>query len=149
MKIEAILKAKGSRVATVRPDMTVATACHRLKMEKVGALVVSNDGRTMLGMITERDIMQCLAAQGPALLEERVEEVMSVGMPCCSREDTVNKVMAQMTRERTRYLPVVERGLLCGIISIGDVVRARVSEVELETRVLRDAYSAVHSTGMP
>lgn len=142
MKVDAILKAKGARVATTRPDLTVETATHRLKMENVGALVVSNDDKTILGMISERDILQGLAAHGPALLDMRVDELMSLGVPICARDDTVTKVMAQMTRERVRYLPVVEEGRLVGIVSIGDVVKTRLGEIELETNVLRDVYLA-------
>lgn len=142
MKIDAILKAKGSRVATTRPDLTIETVTHRLKMENVGALVVSNDDRTILGMISERDIVQGLAAHGAALPDMRVDELMSLGVPICARDDTVTKVMAQMTRERVRYLPVVEDGRLVGIISIGDVVKCRLGEIELETNVLRDVYLA-------
>jgi CBS domain-containing protein len=142
MKVDAILKAKGARVATTRPDLTVETATHRLKMENVGALVVSNEDKTILGMISERDILQGLAAHGPALLDMRVDELMSLGVPICARDDTVTKVMAQMTRERVRYLPVVEEGRLVGIVSIGDVVKTRLGEIELETNVLRDVYLA-------
>ncbi len=142
MKIDAILKAKGSRVATTRPDLTIETATHRFKMENVGALVVSNDDRTILGMISERDIVQGLATHGAALPDMRVDELMSLGVPICARDDTVTKVMAQMTRERVRYLPVVEDGRLVGIISIGDVVKCRLGEIELETNVLRDVYRA-------
>ncbi|HLI12200.1 MAG TPA: CBS domain-containing protein [Alphaproteobacteria bacterium] len=142
MKVGEILKAKGSRVATVRPDLTVETICHRLKMENVGALVVSEDDKTILGMISERDIVQGLVAQGPALLDMRVDELMSLGVPTCQRDDSVTKAMEKMTRERVRYLPVLDDGRLCGIISIGDVVRVRLGETELEASVLREAYRA-------
>ena len=142
MKVDAILKAKGSRVATTRPDLTIETVTHRLKMENVGALVVSNDDKAILGMISERNIVQGLAAHGAALPDMRVDELMSLGVPSCTRDDTVTKVMAQMTRERVRYLPVVEDGRLVGIVSIGDVVKCRLGEIELETNVLRDVYLA-------
>jgi len=142
MKVEAILKAKGGRVATTRPDLTIETVTHRLNMENVGAVVVSNDGNTVLGMVTERDIVHGLSRHGPALLEMTVGELMSVGMPSCAPDDTLDKVMRQMTLERTRYLPVIRNGRLCGIISIGDVVRSRLDEIEFETNVLRDAYRA-------
>lgn len=144
MKVAAILKAKGARVATIRPDLTLETACHRLKMENVGALVVSEDDRTILGMITEREIVQGLARHGEPLLDMRVDELMSLGPPICSPADSVTQVMAQMTREHVRHLPVVDGGRLCGIVSIGDVVRFRLGEIELEARVLRDVYRAAH-----
>ena len=111
-------------------------------MERVGALIVSNDDKTILGMISERDIVQGFAAHGAALPDMRVDELMSRGVPTCARDDTVTKVMAQMTRDRVRYLPVVEGGRMVGIISIGDVVKCRLGEIELETNVLRDVYLA-------
>ena len=142
MKVETILKAKGSRVATTRPDLTIETVAHRLNMENFGAVVVSDDGKTVLGMITERNIVNGLSQHGPALLDMTVEALMSVGIPTCSPEDTLDKVMRQMTLERARYLPVLRDGQLCGIISIGDVVRSRLDEIEFETSVLRDAHRA-------
>ncbi len=144
MKVAAILKTKGSRVATTRTDVSIATVAHRLKMEHVGALVVSNDHRTVLGMITERDILHGLAEHGATLLEMRVDELMSLGTPSCAPEESINQVMARMTRERMRYLPVLEHGRLCGIISIGDVVKERLAEIELEANVLRDAFVIPH-----
>lgn len=144
MKVAAVLKAKGSRVAITRPDRTIEIVAHRLKMENVGALVVSRDDKIVLGMISERNIIQGLAARGSGLLDMRVEEVMSRGAPTCSPEDTVDKVMSRMTRERVRHLPIVQDGQLVGIISIGDVVKSRLSEIELETKVLCDAHVAGH-----
>jgi CBS domain-containing protein len=144
MKVGAILKAKGSRVATTRPDLAIETVAHRLKMENVGALVVSNDDKTMLGMISERDIVRGLAEQGAELLDQRVEELMSLGVPVCAPTDDLHKVMAQMTREHVRYLPVLDGDRLLGLISIGDVVRGRLDDMELEANVLRDAYYASH-----
>jgi CBS domain-containing protein len=144
MKVEAILKAKGGRVATVRPDLTIATVTHRLKMENVGALVVSADGTTLLGMITERDILHGLAEHGPALLDMRVDELMGVGVPTCAPEEKLDAVMTRMTRERVRYLPVLRAGRLCGIVSVGDAVNHRLDECQLEANVLRDSYLAAH-----
>lgn len=144
MKVSTILKAKGSRVATTRTDVSIATVAHRLKMENVGALVVSNDHKTVLGIITERDILHGLAERGPSLLDMRADELMSHGTPSCTPEESINHVMKRMTRERMRYLPVLEHGQLCGIISIGDVVKERLKEIELEANVLRDAFGKPH-----
>lgn len=144
MRVEAILKAKGDRVATTRPDLTIETVAHRLNMENVGALVVSVDDKSVLGMLTERDIVDGLAEHGPALLDMRVDELMSLGVPSCEPGDGLDKAMRQMTIERVRYLPVLRDGELCGIISIGDVVRGRLGEIELERNVLRDTYIVNH-----
>lgn len=147
MKVAAILKTKGSRVAITRPYRTIEVVAHRLKMENVGALVVSRDDKTVLGMISERNIIQELAAHGPVLLNMRVEEIMSRGIPTCSPADALDKVMRRMTREQVRHLPVIQDGQLVGIISIGDVVKSRLDEIELETKMLRDAHVAGHLRG--
>lgn len=144
MKVREILSAKGRRVITIRPDATMSTAVHRLVLERVGALVVSEDGESIAGILSERDIVQALAADGGDILgtDRRVSEYMSVGVRTCTPEDSVKAVMAEMTRRRIRHFPVVEDGRLAGIVSIGDVVKSRLEEMELETLVLRDAYIA-------
>ncbi len=144
MNVEAILQTKGTRVATTRSDATIATVVHRLKLEGIGALVVSDDGKTLAGMISERDILRGFADYGPELLERRVAEVMTREVITCAPQDSVKRVMTLMTRSRVRHLPVVEDGRLCGIVSIGDVVKNRLEELELETSVLRDIYIATH-----
>jgi CBS domain-containing protein len=145
MKVEAILGAKGRRVDTTLPGTTVALAIHELTTRRIGALVVSSDGERVEGVISERDIVRGLAHHGAVLPGMRVSEVMSRQVPVCSPQDTINHVMAEMTRTRHRHLPVVDAGKLCGIVSIGDVVKNRLQELELETAVLRDAY-IVHRT---
>jgi CBS domain-containing protein len=141
MKVEAILRAKGSRVATTRPDVTIATVIHRLKVEHIGALVVSPDDRSLLGVIAERDIIRGLADHGPVLLEERADRVMSREVPTCAPQDQLTAVMAKMTRSRSRHVPVLEGGRLAGIVSIGDVLKHRMEEMQSEADVLRDAAS--------
>lgn len=142
MKVEAILKAKDRRVATIRPDSTIETAIHRLSMERVGALIVSADDEHVLGLLSERDIIHGLEIHGDALLEQPVEALTNRGVPTCSPDDSINQVMVKMTRSRVRHLPVVDGGRLVGIVSIGDAVKVRLSEIELETSVLRDAFIA-------
>ncbi|MBX6323272.1 MAG: CBS domain-containing protein [Rhodospirillaceae bacterium] len=139
MKVEAVLRTKGSRVATTRPDVTVATVIHRLKVENIGALVVSADERTMIGLVSERDIIRGLADRGPVLLEETVDQVMSREVPTCGPQDLLTDVMIKMTRSRCRHVPVLQAGRLAGIVSIGDVLMHRLRELESETEVLRDA----------
>jgi CBS domain-containing protein len=146
MRVREILDAKGRGVVTVRPEASVSTVVHRLVLERIGALVVSEDGCHIAGVITESDIVRALAADGAAAVASgrRVAELMTRNVATCTPEDTVKRVMAEMTRRRVRHLPVVEGGGLAGIVSIGDVVKSRLEEVELEADVLRDAYIAAH-----
>ena len=138
MKVKAMLAAKGSKVATTRPDATIATVVRMLKLEGIGALVVSDDGEALSGIISERDIVRGLVGHGHELLEMRVAELMTRAVKTCTPEANIKDVMAEMTRSRVRHLPVLENGKLCGIISIGDVVKNRLEELETETNVLRD-----------
>ena len=140
MKVSNILQSKGGEVETIRPDAKVLMAVHRLRMQNVGALVVSRDGLRVEGVISERDVVRGLARHGGELLDMSVVAVMSRQVPVCGPDDSLTSVMAQMTRTRNRHIPVVEDGELCGIVSVGDVVKHRLEEMELETNVLRDAY---------
>lgn len=143
MKVEAILKTKGHEVETTTPDADVRLVVHKLSSLGIGALVVSPDGRTVNGTISERDIVRALNKHGGTLLNLKASDVMSRNSPTCSPNDLLQHVMAEMTRSRHRHVPVVdENGDLCGIVSIGDVVKHRLDEMELETGVMRDAYIA-------
>jgi CBS domain-containing protein len=144
MRVEDLLRAKGRDVDTIRPEAKVLIAVHRMRMQNVGALVVSRGGKVE-GVLSERDIVRGLTRHGPDMLEMSVVAVMSRPVPVCSPDDTLSTVMAQMTRTRNRHVPVVDAdGLLCGIVSVGDVVKHRLEQMELETNVLRDAYMARH-----
>ena len=138
MKVETMLAAKGDKVVTLRPDATVATVIRMLKLEGIGALVVSEDGEKILGIISERDVVRALVDHGGEVLKMRVAELMTHTVKTCTLDANVKDVMAEMTRSRVRHLPVVRDGKLCGIISIGDVVKNRLDELETETSVLRD-----------
>ena len=140
MKVEGILRAKGHAVETTRPDTTVALAIRRLTSMGIGALVVSTDGERVEGVISERDIVRGLNEHGAKLLDMQVADVMSRWVPVCSSHESLRHVMAEMTRSRQRHLPVVDEGKLRGLVSIGDVVKYRLDEMELETSVLRDLY---------
>jgi CBS domain-containing protein len=146
MKVQEILAHKGNKVVTIRPDATVSTAVHRLALERIGALVVSEDGTSIAGVLSERDIILALADEGAAVLapDRRVRDLMTKGVRTCRPEDAVKAVMAEMTRHRFRHMPVVEGTRLVGVVSIGDVVKSRLDEMELETVVLREAYIAGH-----
>ena len=137
MNVEAILRGKGSRVATVAPEATIAEVVAALQRERVGALVVSRDVGKVDGIISERDIIHGLARLGARLLEAKVGEHMTRLVFTCSPTDSVAELMAQMTERRIRHIPVLRDGRLAGIISIGDVVKTRLDEMEYETSSLR------------
>jgi CBS domain-containing protein len=140
MNVEGILRSKGATVVTIKPDATVGDLVHGLREDRIGAMVVSEDGRSVLGIISERDVVRGLADRGSRVLEAPVAELMTRDVVLCTPRDTVKQVMAEMTRRRVRHLPVVADGVLCGIVSIGDVVKNRLEEIETETNVLREAY---------
>jgi len=141
MKVEEILKSKGRSVETIEADATIAEAIGRLNgPPQIGALVVPDElgQRPFVGTLTERDIIRALGKYGAKLLTRRVTDVMSRNVPMCSPQVDIARLMQQMTASRYRHVPVVERGELAGLISIGDVVKARVADMELETSLLRD-----------
>lgn len=138
MNVRDMLGQKGDKVATVRPHATIDTALHKLKLEGVGALVVSEDDQTVAGIISERDIVRGLPDHGAALLPMKVSELMTKSVKTCKPDDKIQDIMLEMTRSRFRHMPVISDGKLCGIISIGDVVKSRLEELETETHVLRD-----------
>ena len=137
MNVETILRTKGRTVATIRPDETVGAVVQALISRNIGALVVSEDGESVDGIISERDIVHGLADRGADLLLHSVGGVMTRPVVTCDPADTVEKLMAEMTNRRIRHFPVVQGGRLCGIVSIGDVVKNRLDEVEYEARSLR------------
>ena len=138
MNVEAILRNKGRSVTTIAPDARIATAVALLRRHAVGALVVSRDGAAIDGIISERDIVTALADRGAATLELTVADLMSREVITCNREDSVADLAALMTERRIRHLPVVDRGVLAGIVSIGDVVKHRMDEVEGEASSMRE-----------
>ncbi len=141
MIVDAILRAKGASVETAQPDWTVLQAVQKLTEHGVGALVVSADGQRIAGIISERDVMRQIASGGTSALDKRVEDVMVPDVITCTRKDTVNHLMTVMTERRVRHLPVVDDGLLVGIVSIGDVVKRRIEETEHEAEALRQYIS--------
>jgi CBS domain-containing protein len=137
MNVEAILRGKGRAVATIRPDQAIAAALAALRERNIGALVVSEDGDGVDGIISERDIVHGLAEHGSALLSLNVAGVMTRRVATCDPADSVADLMAEMTNRRIRHLPVVRDGRLVGIVSIGDLVKNRLDEIEFEARSLR------------
>ena len=139
MNVRSILERKGADVATISGDASLADAAAHLRDLGVGALVVSPDGATIAGIVSERDVVRAAASHGASALGRPVHSVMSIGVTVCRPEDSVPRLMELMTEHRIRHLPVVgDDGRLCGIVSIGDVVKARLGELELENRALAD-----------
>ncbi|MBB5754412.1 CBS domain-containing protein [Prosthecomicrobium pneumaticum] len=141
MIVAKILAHKGRDVFTTGTEMSVADAVRLLGAHRIGALVVVDAARRILGILSERDIVRTLAASGAAALDQPVRAVMTEKVVTCSENDTINEVMARMTKGRFRHLPVVENDLLVGLVSIGDVVKARIEAVEREADEMR-AYIA-------
>jgi CBS domain-containing protein len=137
MNVESILRTKGRGVATIGPDETVGAALDQLISRNIGALVVSKDGESVDGIISERDVVHVLADRGTDLLSLKIAEVMTRPVVTCDPADSIEQLMAEMTNRRLRHFPVVQDGRLCGIVSIGDVVKSRLDEVEYEARSLR------------
>jgi CBS domain-containing protein len=138
MKVADVLRIKGSVVKTVTPDKTALEFSEQLRAEQIGAMVVSDDGRSIDGIISERDLAYALAAHGSELSRIAVSKLMTRVVVVCSPEDSITDVMKLMTQRRIRHLPVKDGDHLVGIISIGDVLKHRLGEVELEANVLRD-----------
>jgi CBS domain-containing protein len=138
MTVKAILAAKGGDVVTIDPTTNVAAAVKLLAAKRIGALVVTGADRRVVGILSERDIVEELAAHGAAALDLALTEVMTRKVATCSQSDTVSSIMERMTEGKFRHLPVVEQGRLSGIVSIGDVVKHRLQEMEREQSALRD-----------
>ncbi len=138
MHVANILKVKGSDVVTIGPDETVAATARLLNVKRIGAILVCGANGKVVGVISERDIIRGVAVNGERALEMQVRDLMTSEVIACKPTDTVAEVMKMMTVQRFRHMPVIEDGELKGIISIGDVVKIRIEETEMETRVLRD-----------
>ncbi len=137
MLVRQILSGKPEQgVETVAPGVTVAQAAEILSSRRIGTLVVSEDGETALGILSERDIVRELGKHGADFMDETVAEHMTTKLVSCTRDETADQVLAKMTEGRFRHMPVVEDGKLVGLISIGDVVKARLSELAMEKDAL-------------
>jgi CBS domain-containing protein len=138
MTVKAILAAKGGDVFTIEPTADLAAAVKMLAERSVGALVVTGPDRRVVGILSERDIVRALAERDLAALTMPLTEVMTRKVTTCSQSDTISSIMERMTDGKFRHVPVVEQGRLAGIISIGDVVKYRLHQMEREQEALRD-----------
>jgi CBS domain-containing protein len=128
-------------IITVRPTDSVATAAEVLGRHRIGAVIVSEDGGVVDGILSERDIVRALGQSGAGCLQKSVAEIMTAEVIGCHPEDTANSVMEKMSDGRFRHMPVIEDGRMIGVISIGDVVKARIDEIQHENVALTDMIS--------
>jgi CBS domain-containing protein len=138
MNVAVILKHKGRAVTTASPGTKLLEVAGKLAAKRIGAIVVVGARGEVSGILSERDIVRALAEQGPECLKKPVSEMMTRQVVSCQESDTLEELMAMMTSRRFRHLPVVTDGALVGIISIGDVVKHHVAEVEMEATAMRD-----------
>ena len=138
MNVSTILKDKGNSVVTTTPTASVLETVKTLASKRIGAIVVLDNAQRVVGIVSERDIIRVLAASGPTVLTASVADIMTRNVITCSITDTIDQIMQSMTTGRFRHLPVVEKDRLVGVVSIGDIVKHHVAEVELEASALRD-----------
>lgn len=145
MIVRTILKSKSSGdIATIVPGQKVADAAKLLEQWRIGALVVVDDQRALAGILSERDIVRGLSRHGPTVLEMKVADLMTANVLTCTPEESIEDVMSTMTANRIRHLPVLEGGRLAGIITIGDVVKARLEETAMQVDSLREYVMSAH-----
>lgn len=138
MRISEILRNKGSDVATIQPEAKVRQLLALLAERNIGAVVVSRDGSAIEGIASERDVVRRLNERGEALLDSPVAQIMTATVRTCEPGDDVESLRATMTEHRIRHVPVVRDGALAGIVSIGDVVKSAIAELETERAQLVD-----------
>ena len=141
MNIAQILKAKGRAVATARPDAMLSDIIDKLAQKKIGAIVIVGDSGEVVGIVSERDLIRQLAERGAAALKEPVSKTMTSAVVSCQETSTLDEMMEMMTQGRFRHVPVIEDGSLVGIVSIGDIVKHHVAEVEMEVTAMREYFA--------
>ncbi len=138
MNVQSILDTKGGNVITIAPTATLQTAVHRLAEHRIGALLVLGPDHRVVGIVSERDIVRVLAERGPGVLSEPLSTVMTRTVVTCTRADTIGDIMERMTTGKFRHVPVLDQDRVIGVVSIGDVVKLRLREMEDESSALRD-----------
>ena len=138
MNVKSILAAKGGDLVSIEPTASLDVAAKLLATRRIGAVVVLGARDRLVGILSERDIVRVLAERGPAVMRETVDQVMTRNVATCGEDETIAGLMERMTTGKFRHLPVVENGRLIGLVSIGDVVKYRVEEMEREQEAMRD-----------
>jgi CBS domain-containing protein len=142
MRVKDILSSKGAKVVTVKPGETIADVSRVLTEHRIGAVVVSRNGVHVDGILSERDIVAALSRHGVHTLEMSAAQLMTHAVFTVTTDDTLDDMLRLMTERRIRHLPVVESGNLCGVVSIGDVVKRRIEHLEGEANTLREFITA-------
>ena len=138
MKVATIVGEKGTEVITTNPDATLLDVVETLREHRIGCIVVGDGKEGIAGIVSERDVVRAIAASGADILNSPVSGCMTRKVVTCQMSDTIHTIMAKMTEGRFRHMPVVEDGKLVGLISIGDVVKFRIEEAEMEASAMRD-----------
>ncbi len=138
MVIKDILKEKGDRVETIWPERALAEALARFEERNISSVVVADHSGRPIGIVTDRDALRAIARRGPGVLQLPIADVMQSPAPACRPGDTANDIMHQMTNERIRHVVVIDDRRLVGIVSIGDLIKSRLRDADLEARVLRE-----------
>ena len=141
MNVEHILMAKGRDVLTIEPSRTLADAARALTEKKIGAVIVGGPGEVVLGILSERDIVRAVARGGASALDHPISQHMTGKVVTCTRQTTINELMDEMTQRKFRHMPVVEKDRRVGLVSIGDLIKIQLSEVEMEAAATRE-YTA-------
>ena len=142
MNVAAILKLKGREVLTAPPDTSLFEIAELLSVNRIGCIVIAEQDGKVIGIVSERDIVREIAKVGASMLKEPVESYMTKSGVSCRESDTMDRLMGEMTAHRFRHMPVVDRGRLVGLVSIGDVVRMRIAEAEMEAAAMRQYITA-------
>jgi CBS domain-containing protein len=138
MNVKAILAAKGGDIVCIEPSADLAAAVKLLSTHRIGAVLIRGAGGRLSGILSERDIMRAISEHGAAALTLPVGQVMTRNVATCTEDDTIASIMERMTEGKFRHMPVVSKGELIGLVSIGDVVKQRVEEIEQESEAMRD-----------
>ena len=141
MNIAQILKSKGRAVATARPDATLGEIIGKLTQKKIGAIVIVGDNGEVAGILSERDVIRRLGERGAEALKETASQSMTAAVITCQESSTLDELMELMTQGRFRHVPVIEDGALVGIVSIGDIVKNHIAEVEMEVTAMRGYFA--------
>ena len=138
MNVATILKDKGSEVETAATETLLRDIARTLDQRRIGCIVIVDDDGMVKGIVSERDVVRLISREGAPSLDQPVSKCMTTEVITCERADTIEKLMSEMTAHRFRHLPVVEEGKLVGIVSIGDVVKLRIAEAEMEAAAMRE-----------
>ncbi|MGD0316743.1 MAG: CBS domain-containing protein [Xanthobacteraceae bacterium] len=138
MTVSVIVANKGREVVSIEPNASLADAVRLLAQKRIGAAVILGADRRLAGIISERDIVRVLAERGAAVLDEPVSRTMTRKVESCNENETVAQIMERMTQGKFRHMPVVDQGQVVGVVSIGDIVKHRLHEMERESTAMRD-----------